>query len=233
MFELLADTGDAWPAALDAALKEQDSSIAEQFASFAQWNLFTADRADPERAYKRGDTLPKLKETDIQPGFRDVAVRVFPLAARYYTLQTVAAESVIAKAELSDDKGVADLQLMIAVEHSGDITSVEHAEPMKSRELEVELGAGDTAHIVLFNTAHSGGSIRPDLCIATQSTQKLCEPKADTASKSDSGCAVLARRSQPSALWLLSLSAAALASRRARSRRRAPRQLAASNVARA
>jgi hypothetical protein len=231
MFEILADSADEWPAALDAALKEQGSSIAAQFASFAEWNLFTADRADPERAYKRGDQLPKIKETAVDPGYSDEAVRVFPLAARYYTLKADAADSVSAKADLSDDKGVEDLQLMIAVEHAGNITTVEHAEPAQQRELEAKLEAGDTAHIVLFNAAHSGGSIRPDLCITTASSKDGCtsktKPDAGTpkepAAESSSGCAVLAPRPQPTGPWLLGLSAVAslLTLRRKRSRKNA------------
>jgi MYXO-CTERM domain-containing protein len=227
MFELIADTGDDWPVALDLALREQNSSIAEQFASFVEWNLFTADRADPKRAYARGDQLPKLKEREIEPGFSDDGVRVFPLAARYYALRTSAADSVRAKASLPDDTGLDDLQLTIAVERAGEITSVEHAEPQRLRELEVQLEAGDTAHIILYNTANAGGSVRPDLCIATKSTQDTCakktQPEADAGSepspaKKDSGCAVQTPGAPTQALWWLSLGAVLRAALRRRRR---------------
>lgn len=225
MFENMSDAGDDWPAALDAALREQSSSLAEQFKTFAEWNLFTADRADAKRAYARGDELPKIKERTIEPGFSDEGVRVFPLSARYYSLQADAADSVIAQAELADDTGSADLGLMIAIEHQGQITTTEHAEPNKLRELKVAVAAGDTAHVVLYNTANQGNSIRPDVCIATERTRDLCaKTKTDadagtpkqTPARSDSGCSVLTPKSQSSPLWLLSLSAAAILTQRRR-----------------
>lgn len=202
MFEILADSGDAWPLALDAALKEDGSSLAEQYSSFVEWNLFTGERADPERAYARGAELPTLKEREVEAGFHAEAVRVFPLAARYYALQVAAADSVSASADLGDDDAnVQDLQLLIAVEHDGRISQVERAAAAQRRELQVELEAGDIAHVVLYNTANEGSSIRPDLCIATQGTPCKSEPPGvDDAGVSETkppaansgGCTVLA-----------------------------------------
>jgi hypothetical protein len=224
MFEVLADTGETWPVALDAALKEQGSAIAVEFSSFAEWNLFTGDRADPERAYAHGERLPKLKERAVEAGYSDKGVRVFPLAARYYTLQATGADSVSARAELPDDNGSSDLQLMIAVEHAGRITTVEHADSGSLLELAVKLERGDTGHVVLYNTADTGNSIRPDLCIATESTRKLCTesnagPAEPTSKANDSGCAVTSPRSRTPASWLIGIGAATtLAARRRRTR---------------
>ena len=50
--------GATWPAALDALLAERhDSSLAEAFAQFAEWNLYTADRADAAIAYSGAPTI--------------------------------------------------------------------------------------------------------------------------------------------------------------------------------
>jgi hypothetical protein len=215
MFEILSDTGDSWPSALDAALREHGSSIAEQFSTFAEWNLFTGDRADPERAYLRGEQLPMIKEREVEPGYKDDAVRVFPLAARYYTLRVDAADSVIARAELPDETSINDLQLMIALEHDGRISQVERALPGQRRELQVELEAGDTAHVVLYNTANKGASARPDLCITTGSTKNQCEsdtePATDNEAKAadaDGGCAVFTAHAQKPPIWLVCAGAA-------------------------
>lgn len=227
MFELIAATGDSWPNALDTALQEQDSSLAEQYSAFVEWNLFTGERADPERAYPNGAKLPTIKSREVEPGYQDDAVRVFPLAARYYALKAAAAESVKASAELSDDTQVENLQLLIAVEHNGQITQVEHAEQAQRRELQVELEADDTAHIVLYNTAHEGNSARPDLCIATSTTPcKSDQPPTSDAGASEpapsaagsGGCAILPTRPRRTT-WLpilATLSTITLTGRRTR-----------------
>jgi hypothetical protein len=218
MFEILADTGDAWPIALDAALKEEGSSIADQYSSFVEWNLFTGERAEPERGYANAVELPTLKERAIEPGFQDDAVRVFPLAARYYAVKLAAADSVSASAQLPNDANVENLHLMIAVEHDGRITQVERAPSAQRRELEVELEAGDTAHVVLYNTANAGNSARPDLCIA--SSKDLCEsePAEDAglsepepAEAESGGCTVLPRPSHRPTGWLVFTAVAAFA----------------------
>ena len=216
MFEILADTGDEWPVALDAALKENGSTLAEQYSSFVEWNLFTGERADPERSYVRGTELPTLKEREVEPGFQDDAVRVFPLAVRYYALQVSAAESVSASAALPNDANVANLELLIAVEHDGRITRVERAEPAVRRELQVDLEADDIAHIALYNTALEGNSARPDLCIATASaacesdSPSRPEPDAGASEPADAdsgGCTVLALASHQGSSWPACLAA--------------------------
>jgi hypothetical protein len=231
MFEILSDTGDSWPLSLDAALREADSSLAEQFSSFVEWNLFTAGRADPERAYARGEQLPLIKERKVEPGFQDDAVRVFPLAARYYALQLADADSVIAQAKLQDDALVDNLQLLVAVEHDGKIGRVERANAEQARSLEIEGESGDTVHVVLYNTAAEGSNARPDLCITTGSERALCEESAEPDAgepgegepsakpDSDGGCSALSGRAGRPSLALVFVAIAGLVAVRRRARR--------------
>ena len=199
MFELIAETGERWPLALDRALQEQDSSLAEQWSSFVEWNLFTGERADPARAYENGEQLPTLKEREVEPGYQDDAVRIFPLSARYYALHVDAAERVSAIATLPDDASAGPLGLMIAVEHHGRLTRVERAAPAVRREVQVELADGDTAHVVLYNTAAEGSSLRPDLCIATEDTLARCSSSQEPGAPEETSDAGAAEPGRPAA----------------------------------
>jgi hypothetical protein len=226
MWEVLAETGDSWPVALDAALQEHGSSLAEAFGTFVEWNLFTGTRADPERSYAHGDQFPEITEREIAPGYTDDAVRIFPMAARYYALRATSSDTLIARVELPEPAEA--LQLMLAVERDEKIGDVVR----DSRELEVEITRGDLVHIAVYNTASSGGSVRPDICITTQSMGGTCgstavtdagvsdagapDAPATSAANDDGGCAVAVVRGELRHGWLLSLAAvgAALGHRR-------------------
>src|SRR5690606_16426915 len=65
--------------ALDAVLaRDYGSSLAEELAELAIWNLYTADRADPERAYAEGSRYPLVAMEAIElPFASDPPLRVF------------------------------------------------------------------------------------------------------------------------------------------------------------
>lgn len=178
MWERLADAG-TWPLALDAALRQHDRTLAQEFGSFVEWNLFTAERADPERAYAQGELLPAVNERAVDWGYRDDAVRVLPLSARYYAVDTDSAQTLSAAAILPDDVDAADLGLFIAVEHEGRIAEVQRADAERERLVSVSLEAGDTAHVALFGTRSEGGSVQPDVCIGTPDQAMACSAGDD------------------------------------------------------
>ncbi|HET6335384.1 MAG TPA: MXAN_6640 family putative metalloprotease [Polyangiales bacterium] len=239
-----------WPPTLDSVLKaEHASSIADAFAEFSRWNLFTAGRADPERAYASGRSYPELVTKAVTLPFEDTAPRVFPLAAKFYSVRVRDAGSITLA--LRSDVSLEGLRLLLARESGGKI--VEAQEASASEMPAVTLSAvesGDTVFAALLNTKLEGESLRPDVCLGGAAEIKACTGKggaesdagsseADasdtTDSKSDDGrCDVSApgvrgarRGSLPAILLLLGATLAScrrpLRRRRAGTRNPAPR----------
>lgn len=241
MWEQLSDNGETWTQALDDVLHRQDSSLAEQYGTFAEWNLYTAERADPERAYAHGELLAPIKERAIESGYHAKAVRVFPLAARYYAFTASTAQTLSAAAALADPaetEEIEGLELMVAREHAGKLEPADRAPKLRLRQLSVALEAGDTAHIALYNTRDQGSSVRPDLCVISgaapaetaEAVLARCNDGAADSNEADAGdanadehtamtdqgggCTMSARRPAAGPAWLGPCAALALVLRR-------------------
>jgi len=207
---IAADGGEskAWLAALDAVLQAHDSSLADAFAELVVWNLYTGERADPDRGYARGAALPELTERKVEPGFSEDMLRVFPLATRYYALDSRTAQTLSAAAlnEPSDALG-----LLLAREHAGRIELVQRAQRSgPSLTASLELAAGDVLHVAVYNTNAAGSSLRPDLCIGTPQDVASCraahgDTTAQPATRDSGGCSAVHGHTRPCVglLWLL------------------------------
>jgi hypothetical protein len=173
---LAADGGDAeaWPLALDRLLREQHAtSLAEVFAMFSVWNLYTAGRADAEQAYAHGSRYPQVKERALDQAFADPDVRAFPLSAHYYAMSVTRHSTLMAAADLLDN-AAPGVELWVAREHAGRIVEREHSMASAALAATLVLEAGDTLHVVLLNTQSAGASLRPRLCIGTASEVASC-----------------------------------------------------------
>jgi hypothetical protein len=163
-----------WPGLLDDVLRNHDSSIASVFSSFAIANLYTGSRADPEHGYKDADSFPLVHEEMVTRPDREQIVRVFPLAAHYYSVRVDADLKLGAAADLDDDPGSPGVELAVAVEHEHAITQLERAPLEPGREVYIEAARGDTLHVVVLNTQRDGQSLRPNLCIGSEAEVATC-----------------------------------------------------------
>lgn len=223
----------SWVRALDVSLfEEHESSIADAFAEFTRWNLYTAGRADPELAYPNGAQYPELKTKSVTLPFRDDAPRVFPLAAKFYSARATKSGTVVLA--VSSKTRLDGVRLLLAREAGGRIA--EHAESIATDGASVKLegvGEGDTIFAAVLNTRTEGESQRPDVCLGAPAEIKACAQPAkdgedsdagesdESAKKaSDGGCSVTAAQSRSGAAPGLLLLAALLTCRRRLQRRR-------------
>jgi MYXO-CTERM domain-containing protein len=166
------DSEATWLDALDEVLQAHDSSLADAFADFVTFNLYTGRRADPESGYAQGEELPLITERELESSSNEELVRVFPIAARYYALPTKSAEQLSAAAVLEQAEG---LGLLIAREHLGRIDVVQRGQRSeKGISASLALEAGDVLHAVVYNTRSSGNSLRPDVCVGTAADVMAC-----------------------------------------------------------
>lgn len=235
VWEALRDAADAtWPVALDSVLKGvHDSSIAEAFADFSRWNLFTARRADPARGYANGGGYPELATKAVTLPFEDTAPRVFPLAAKFYSTRARTAGALTLA--IRSDSSLEGLRLLLARESAGKIADVreERASDKPAVTLDT-VESGDTIFAALINTRLEGESLRPDLCLGSAADVKPCTGKggrtsdagesdagaAESDSKSDGGCSVVAPgANSPNADWFAALALLATCRQQLRRRR--------------
>lgn len=218
---LAAAPGRPWPAALDALLAERhDSALAEAFAQFAEWNLYTAGRADPAVAYARGADYPEIAEHEAELPFRDEQARVFPLSARYYVAEPEAAGEIRFELVAEPDADLDGLHLIIAREAGGSIEAIARADAADATALSLATtGRRERIHAAVANTKREGESLRPALCFGTPADVASCraellgeEPPEGTADagspeaepRSDGGgCATAAPSARTPPLWLI------------------------------
>ena len=204
----------SWISALDAVLRDAySSSLGAEFAKFAEWNLYTAGRADPAHGYAQGEEFSSVKERAIEAGYADEDVRVFPLAARYYELTAAQASPLVASAGLSGEDEIDGIELLVALEHDGKIVELQKSSGEALLQVQLDAEEGDTLHALLVNTRLEGESLKPDLCVGTPQQVARCragdsaadagaaQTGAKTGKSDDGGCAVMrVRAGEPLAL---------------------------------
>lgn len=109
---------------MDRVLHGRQTSLAEEYAQFTQWNFFTAHRADTARFYPEGRHYPLLKPNAEMgmDGFSGVSVRAeaYPLSSQAYqfvgaadTLLAMVANVDLARANENRD-ALASLELQLS-----------------------------------------------------------------------------------------------------------------------
>ena len=162
--------------ALDGALETRHgSSLAEAYAEFAEWNLYTAARADPNLAYAQAASYPEVAERRVELPHADDSLRVFPLAARYYAGQ-VAQSGDACLAAMGDDKKVlAGLQLVLARETAREVVDVSRGRATHAARVALgNVAPNDTIHAIVINTRMAGASVRPGLCFGPCAAVDRC-----------------------------------------------------------
>ncbi|HKU37661.1 MAG TPA: MXAN_6640 family putative metalloprotease, partial [Polyangiales bacterium] len=223
-----AEAGAAsnWIDALDALLREShDSSLGDAFAEFTRWNLFTGERADAERGYARGDGYPELAAKSVSLPYTDSALRVFPLAARFYSVELSRAAPRLVLRATGDGSGV---RLLLAREAAGRIVALQLSAAGAEPELALDGAAsGDRVFAAVINPRLGGESARPDVCLGSpQACASAAEPDAGAEPESEreasGGCSVQRRSGSAGGLGLCVLVGLSFAARRARRTRRSP-----------
>jgi len=205
LWEALAAEGatvepQSWARALDAVLQGQhDSALAEAFAEFARWNLYTGSRADPSKAYQRGDGYSEPALEEVALPFDDETVRMFPLAVRYYTARVREAGPV--RFALRSDASLDGLRLVLARASGDRIEEIELADAGAATAVTLAAAnSGEVIYAALINTRTSGESVRPDVCLGAPEDLDRCggadagaedrDAGPDASSDEASGCSV-------------------------------------------
>ncbi len=155
-----------WFAALDRLLASNyDSSFAEAYSTFVEWNLATGSARRDGYGYANAGRYPSVTATAIEAPFFDDGVRVFPASARYFDLPLASDGELVAS---FDGPGI-EVHLVLA---EGDTLR----EPIVAPELEAraQIDGADRAFVVLVNTANEGQSERGALCVRYGDDDAAC-----------------------------------------------------------
>jgi len=179
----------SWLGALDGVLiDEHDSSLADAFADFVRWNLYTGTRTNAAEAYAEGARYPQLVEREVELPFNDDRVRVFPLSARYYVAELTDDADVVVEVT-ENEASIAGLRLLLALEAEGEITEVATHEVEAGTENRLLLhGArGERVHAALLSTQRQGESLQPALCFGRAGDDTPCRPAEQPDADVDAG----------------------------------------------
>jgi hypothetical protein len=189
----------SWTVALDRVLREaHDSSLGEAFAEFSSWNLFTGGRADPERAYARGDGYAEVEAKGVSLPYEDSALRVFPLAARFFSARVMQRGQL--RLVLGGDADLEGVRLLLARVAAAKVQELQLTAAGGERMLELtQVEAGDTVFAAVINTRLSGESARPDICLG-----ECAGPEPEVVRGGESGgCAIGRTRAGGFGAWMV------------------------------
>lgn len=158
---------DAWMSALDVLLLGRGSSFSAAFGEFVQWNLFTDDRADPAQSYANGADYPRVTITPVTLPHQASPLRVFYASSQYYGASPGGRDTI--EAALVGD--AAGLGILLATRRGSTITLVAGST--------VDAPLADEVIVIVVNTAPSGDSRRPGLCIGDPDEVVACVAALD------------------------------------------------------
>ncbi len=162
-----------------AALCEREfgSSFAEEFTTFAMWNLRTAVYADPAVSYAKGAAYPKVASLAAKLPYRDDDLRVFYASSQYLRFAPEGrAEVAVVVAPKTDASG---LRLgMVARKGKQFGEWVWLSAPMQLPLWTVDTKGMDEVFVLVVNTAQGGESARGSLCVGSPEEAAKCLPAA-------------------------------------------------------
>jgi hypothetical protein len=119
--------------AIDQLLAKDGESLQAAWTAFSRWNLFTAERADPSRAYQAGADLAPVATEEEFAGPGSAATTIEGLSARYLPVAlaadgeplqiTVEVDEGAVAAFLPEDKGGAIGEAIELVREEGALTA--------------------------------------------------------------------------------------------------------------
>jgi hypothetical protein len=186
---LEASTGTrTWAAALPDVLAGHGTTFGDAFFTFARWNLFTADRADPAQSYAGGAAYPPVavERTALPAALSEV--RLFAASARYFAFAPSGRTAI--DVALVNGDGV---QLALATRRGNRLT-------LAADRFTVDTDGVDEVLLVAVNGAAGGESVRPSICAGDAAEVEACLDGFGAPGRDAGGCTI-ARRSGSSAPW--------------------------------
>ncbi len=163
-----------WFEVIDGFLTEKaGASFAEAFVEFSRWNLFTSTHADPAEGYAKGGDYGAVKMEAVAAPYTDTALRAYYASAQYYRLPTDG-RAAMTMALVSKTAGDTDgLVVLTANELDKKYTAALLDDT--SGAAAVDTSTADHLIVAVINTATSGDSKKPGLCIGTVDEVAACK----------------------------------------------------------
>lgn len=158
-----------WMSQIDAVAAEIGAeSFAEAMVEFATWNLYTDDFADPDVAYANGEDLDRVKMEAVQAPYVDDEARLFYASTSYFSMMSGGrAEMTAALAASADDPTSTEAIEILLVTENGPNLTVKRVADVTAGSETLSTGGVDHFVVAIVNTATSGDSKKPGLCIGT------------------------------------------------------------------
>jgi MYXO-CTERM domain-containing protein len=177
-----------WLPGLVALLpREYTTTFSDTLVSFATWNLFTRNRADPMRGYADGANYPLVEQLAAVLPYEDDALRVFYASQQVLTFdpagRTQVAVAVVPAAGLGADS-LMPLQIVIAPSTGAHIDAV--STHPATDPTPVAVGTATQVLVSLVQTNASGDSVRGVLCVGSPDEVSACQAK-NTMAAADMG----------------------------------------------
>ncbi|MEI8255829.1 MAG: MXAN_6640 family putative metalloprotease [Deltaproteobacteria bacterium] len=172
------DGTTSWLVLLDQVLqRDYATSFAAEYGEFAVWNLYTAARANPTRAYADGAQYPLVATTAAALPFSNARVRFFHAASRYYRSsvegRTTMTAALVAPPDAAPDffQGV---QVRLAVQR-GNVLDEPRSLASVADGTETVDTTGASLVITLVSDVNTGGQSKVvGLCIGTPAEVAEC-----------------------------------------------------------
>jgi hypothetical protein len=160
-------------------LGQRQSSFADSFFTFARWNLFTASRANPMLAYAHASDYPLVKiETDPAP-LSITSLRIFASAINYYAIAPAGRATMDASLVVPAGVDGSALRLAIAVRRGTAVSAPVLADASLRASAATD-GATELL-VVVANTAQSGESLKPGVCVGDPNEVDACRAQLGAA----------------------------------------------------
>lgn len=165
-----------WFSALAALVtREFGSDFAEEFSSFAMWNLRTGSYADPQSSYKQGAKYAKVATLPVSLPYRDDDLRVFYASSQYLRFAPGGRKEIAAALLPKTDPGALRVGL---VARKGKVFSdwVWLGPPTAAPLATLDTQGMDEAFVLLVHTGQGGESVRGSLCLGSPAEAAACLP---------------------------------------------------------
>jgi len=153
--------GEPWIEVLATQLEAEDDEFGDMLTTFARWNLFTGDRADPAQGYANGGSYAQVTVREESFPLEDERPRHFYAATRYYA----AAPEDRTRIEVALVGDTAPLRTFVAAETDGELVIDEEG---------VDVGDATQVIVAVVNTARSGSSARGSVCAGDPEEVAAC-----------------------------------------------------------
>ncbi|MFT3770808.1 MAG: MYXO-CTERM sorting domain-containing protein [Minicystis sp.] len=179
-----------WITELEPLLqKKAQVSFADALSSFAVWNLFTGQNADPTRSYLHGSAYPPVKMNDETAPFQKDLLRVYYASAQYYRIfpngRPTMTAALIAHPDSPDD--TKDLRVLLTARRGKEYDQVLRLADVSAGTETIDTNGADRLVVIVTNNATSGSSRRPALCIGTAGEVAACAKKVTDSNNGSGG----------------------------------------------